>query len=99
MTDIEYEELKTRVAQGKKFLDGKWSSSDWEDRRWKAIWYELSDQLLIEMKKRKVFSPFFDQEGYLKSAEEKIEKLKLQMKGGLLLDNYRHSSAPLFSTR
>jgi len=49
-------------------------NNDYETKQWIDTWFDLSDRLLQEMRERDVFDPYFDQEGYLRSAEEKTQQ-------------------------
>lgn len=62
LSDKEYEELKERVIEGKKHLDGRWSVQDelcpiskTYERYCVSLWYELSDTLMQQSAMRGVF--------------------------------------------
>lgn len=80
LSDTEYNLLEKRVAQGREFLYGKWGNTDWETKSWINTWFDLSDRLFQEMKERNMFDPYFDHDGYIKSAEAKIQQALIEKK-------------------
>lgn len=46
LTEEEYVDLRGRVVQGKKFLAGKWSSTDPMIKKWISLWFDMSSQIM-----------------------------------------------------
>ena len=79
MTDAEYKTLTDRVANGKKFLEGKWGSKDPQVRDWVTVWMSLADRLFEEQCKRGYYTKVPNAEEMKASQEATLERVRQQM--------------------